>query len=171
MDGVPHLLHFLDRHFKAHQKPAVQILPHGPPQRVHARKIARRLDEVREVDDLFQHRHVRLSGRVPKDCIVNFIVHAEHVPRERRAGLGVEQLERLFLQRVERDAVLLAQRELLRHRELLCAVVQQSRDLRTVNVRAVFLRQLHRRRRRAEHMGAALRLEIAQRDGAELLYR
>ena len=28
-----------------------------------------------------------------------------------------------------------------------------------------------RARRRAEHMGAALRLEIAQRDGAELLYR
>lgn len=104
MDGVPHLLHFLDRHFKAHQKPAVQILPHSPPQRVYARKIARRLDEVREVDDLFQHRHVRLSGRVPEDRIVNFIVHAEHVPRERRAGLGVEQLERLFLQRVERDA-------------------------------------------------------------------
>ena len=83
----------------------------------------------------------------------------------------MEQLERLFLQLIERDAVLLAQRELLRHRELLCAVVQQSRDLRTVNVRAVFLRQLHRRRRRAEHMGAALGLEIAQRDGAELLYR
>ena len=50
-------------------------------------------------------------------------------------------------------------------------VVQQSRDLRAVDVRAVFLRQLHRRRRRAEHMGAALGLEIAQRDGAELLYR
>ena len=57
-----------------------------------------------------------------------------------RAGLGVQQLQCLSLQRVEGDAVLLTKGQLLRHVQLLGAVVEQRRHPGLVHISAVALR-------------------------------
>ena len=108
---------------------------------------------------------------MPIDGPVDLVAHTEEVARDGRAGLGVQELEVLALKLVERDAVLFAQGELLLHRELLRAVVQQRRDARARHVRAVAPREHRRLVLRAEYMGHALGLEKAQRDRAQLLGR
>ena len=106
---------------------------------------------------------------MPQDRVVNLVVRAEHVARERRAGLGVQQLERLFLQLVEFDVVVLAHRELLFHRKALGRVVQERGKARLFDVRAVLFRERLGRLLGAEHVRDALGLEVGERDGSQVL--
>ena len=78
-----------------------------------------------------------MAGGVPPDRPVDLIVHAEHLPGDGRAGLSVKQLQRLLLQLVQLDAVLTAQGQLLRHIQLLRAVVEQRRYTGLLHIRAV----------------------------------
>ena len=169
MDGVPPLFHLFHGHGKAHCKAFVQVFPHDLAQFLHAVEVAVRLNVVGEIEHLFQHRHTGLTRRVPENGVVDLVVRAEHVARERRAGLGVQQLERLFLQLVEFDVVVLAERELLVHRKALGRVVQERRKARLFNICAVAFREFLRRLLGAEHVGNALRLEVGERDGSQFL--
>ena len=81
----------------------------------------------------------------------------------------MQQLERALLQLVERDVVVLAERELLFHRKALGRVVQERRKARLFNICAVVFREFLRRLLGAEHVGNALRLEVGERDGSQFL--
>ena len=105
------------------------------------------------------------------DRVIHIVVHGKHIPCDGRAGLTVQQLQCLSLQLVQRNVILLAQRQLLVHIQLLGTVVQQRGDTRLCHVRAVSLCQAHRLLLRAQHMGHTLGLEITQRDGPQLLRR
>ena len=83
----------------------------------------------------------------------------------------MQQLQRLLLQRVQLDAVLRAQRQLLRHFQLFRAVVEQRRNAGLGLVAAVAPGEPHRLLLRAKHMGHPLGLEIAQGDGPQLVRR
>ena len=78
-----------------------------------------------------------MAGGVPPNRPVDLIVYTEHLPRDGRAGLSVKQLQRLLLQLVQLDAVLTAQGQLLRHIQLLRAVVEQRRYTGLLHIRAV----------------------------------
>ena len=149
----------------------VQILVHSAAQLLHAVKIPARLDVVRQIDDLLQPGHVRLAGSVIPDGIVHRVLHAEHTAGNGGTGLAVQQLQGLPLQFVQLDAVLRAQRQLLRHIQFLRAVVEQRRDAGLVLVAAVAADKTHRLLLRAQYMGHPLGLQIAQGDGPQLIRR
>ena len=105
---------------------------------------------------------------MPQNGTVNLLVHTEYVPGDGSAGLGVEQLQRLLLQFVQLDAVVPAQGQLCLHVQLLGAVVKQGAHPGLLHVRAVPLRQADGLLLRAQHMGDALVLEVAQGHGPQL---
>ena len=106
---------------------------------------------------------------MPQDRVVNLVIRAVHVARERRAGLGVQQLERMLLQLVEHDVVVLAHRELLFHRKTLGRVMQKRGKARLFDVCAVLFRERLGRLLGAEHVRDALGLEVGERDGSQVL--
>ena len=81
----------------------------------------------------------------------------------------MQQLERALLQLVERDVVVLAERELLFHRKALGRVVQERRKARLFDVRAVLFRERLGRLLGAEHVRDALGLEVGESDGSQVL--
>ena len=83
----------------------------------------------------------------------------------------MEQLQRLLLQLIQLQPILSAQRQLLVHVQLLGAVVQQRRHTGLRFIRAVLLRQFHRRGLCPQHMGHSLGLEIAHGDGPQRIRR
>ena len=83
----------------------------------------------------------------------------------------MQQLQRFLLQLVQFDAILCAQRQLLRHVQLLGAVVEQRRDARLDLVTAIAAGQAHRLLLRPQHVGHPLGLQIAQCDGSQLIRR
>ena len=105
VDGIAHLLHLLYGHGQAHQQALVHILVNRFPQLVHPGKIPCGLDVIRQIDDLLQPRHVRLSRGVVEDGVIHRILHAEHIPGNSRTGLAVQQLQRPLLQLVQHDAL------------------------------------------------------------------
>lgn len=119
VDGVTHLLHLINGHGQTHEQAPVQVLVYRPSQRLHPGKVPGGLDIIRQIDDLLQQRHIRLTGGVVHDRVIHIVVHGKHIPCDGRAGLTVQQLQCLLLQLIQRDAIVSAQRQLLVHIQLL----------------------------------------------------
>ena len=82
---------------------------------------------------------------------------------------GVQQLQGVLLQVVQLDVILSAQGQLLIHVQLLGAVVEQGGDPGLGLVGPILPGQAHGLLLRAQHMGHALGLQIAQGDGPQLV--
>ena len=169
VDGIAPLLHLPDGIIQAHQKALVQILIDRLAQPVHPVEIPGGLNIIRQIDDLLQQRHIRLTGGVPQNGLIDLILHAEHVPGDGGAGLAVQQLQGFPLQPVQLDAVFLAQGQLLLQIQLLGAVVKQRGDPGVGHIRTVLLSKANGFLLRAQHMGHPLGFEIAQGDGPQFL--
>ena len=129
MYRIAHALHFHDGHGQAQQQSPVKIRIDRFPQAHHigvVGKLPAGLDIVGQIQYFFQQRHVGPAGGVVQNGLIHLVVHAVHMACDGCAGLGVQQLQRLLLQRVKPDAVLFTQRQLLRHAQLLGAVVEQG---------------------------------------------
>ncbi|MPM66197.1 hypothetical protein SDC9_113104 [bioreactor metagenome] len=112
-----------------------------------------------------------MARGVPENCRVDLVVHTEDIPRDGRAGLGVQQLQRALFQLVQPNAVSSAKGRLLVHLQFFRAVMQQGRHPGLAHVRAIPYRQADCLLFRAQYVGDALVLEETQRHGPELFQR
>ena len=142
VDGVAPLPHVLDAVVQCLQKAAVQVGVYRLAQILHAGKIPAGLDIVRQIDDLFQ---------------------------QGRPGFGMQQLQGVPLQVVQPDVILGAQGQLPLHIQLLGAVVEQGGHPGLGLVGPILPGQADGLLLRAQHMGHALGLQIAQGDGPQLV--
>ena len=121
--------------------------------------LAVRLDHVRQIDDLFQLRHVRVPGRVPADCAEHLrVVHVVDVLRDVRPGDRMHQRLGFLHHRVE----LFVFRRLrhLAERHALGAVMQQPGQRGLFLVHTEFFGHLARRLLHAERVRIARRVQL-----------